>query len=126
MPGEFEHGAAAVFLVEQHAVAIAAVRDSGGGLHGEHLELYDLFRIRSGALGYVFQLHAMIASESQQRRNVPAARRHPVYVVDRLVLAQRMVPAAMLQEELQLLEGRIFRRAKQPRDGEGAAATFLR
>ncbi len=42
-------------------------------------------------------------------------------VVDRLVLAQRPVLAAVLQEEVELGPGRIFRRAEQAGHREGAA-----
>ncbi len=42
-------------------------------------------------------------------------------MVDRLVLAQRLVRAAVLEEVLQLLPCRDFRRAQQARHGEGAA-----
>jgi hypothetical protein len=42
-------------------------------------------------------------------------------VVDRIVLAQGSVLAAVLEEELQLLEGRIFGCAQQARHGKGPA-----
>ena len=64
---------------------------------------------------------AMVDGQRHQRGDVAPARRRPMDVVDRLVLAQRPIAAAVLQEELQLLEGRIFRRAEQARHGEGAA-----
>ena len=42
-------------------------------------------------------------------------------MVERIVLAQRPMLAAVLQEEFQLLPGRVFRRAEQAGYGEGAA-----
>ena len=55
------------------------------------------------------------------RRRLRPARRRPVDMVDLLVLAQRAMRRAMLEEILQLRKGRAFRRAEQARDGEGAA-----
>ena len=54
-------------------------------------------------------------------RDLATARRRPMDVVERVVLAQRALRAAVLEEMLELRPGRIFRRAEQPRHGEGAA-----
>ncbi len=75
----------------------------------------------AGPGGDVLELDAVVAGKRHQRRDVVAAGRRPMDVVQLLVLAQRAMRTAVLQEELQLLEARIFRRAKQPRHRERAA-----
>ena len=123
MPGEFEHRLAAVFLVEQHAVAGAAVGDPRRRLDRQHLEGIDALADRRRPCGA-----RLLELRRDGRWPAPSAmgmsRRRVVAQwiwLMRLVLAQRPVRAAVLQEKLQLLEGRIFRRAEQARDGEGAA-----
>ncbi len=112
---------AAVFVVDQHAEAGAALSHLCRSPDGKHLEGRDAreqFRI---SLGNVLELTAMVDGERHQERDVAPSRRRPVHVVDCLVLAQRLLLAAVLEEILQFGPGRDFRRAEQARDREGAA-----
>ncbi len=64
----------------------------------------------------------MVDSERHQQRDVAGKPgRCPMDMVEVGVLPERIFLAAMLQEILQLGEGRDFRRAQQARDRKGAA-----
>ena len=73
----------------------------------------------------VRRLPARQGPRGTARRPVPVPVRRAAHRVAgggvRLVAAERAVRAALLEEGLQLEPGRIFRRAEQPRHGEGAA-----
>ena len=116
-----EQRLAAVGAVEQHAEARPAVGDAHRRLHREALEGVDPLARRAGLVGDLLQLRAMVDREREERLRLRPPRRRPMDVVQRLVMAERVMRAALLEKRLQLDPGRIFRRAEQPRHGEGAA-----
>ena len=89
MAREFEHGVAAVFLVDQHAVAVAAGGDFSRRLDRQHFEVRDTCHVGADPRRDILELDAMVAGQRHQRGNVTPPRRCPMDVVDRLVLAQR-------------------------------------
>ncbi|EEF24015.1 conserved hypothetical protein, partial [Ricinus communis] len=125
-PGEIlgrgiEEGIAAEALVDQHAVAAAVVGNAGGGLDGQPLEGDDLLVVDAEFVADAGQLRTMIDRQRHEKRDIALAGRRPVNVIDRLVLAQRTMFAALGQEEVELGPSRIFGRAEEAGDGEGAA-----
>jgi argininosuccinate lyase len=72
-------------------------------------------------VGDGLELRAMIDRQRHQRIGLAAARGCPMHVIDRRVLAQRVMRAAMLEEVAELGPGRILRRAQQARHRKGTA-----
>ncbi|MNS43811.1 hypothetical protein D3C72_762310 [compost metagenome] len=72
-------------------------------------------------VGDRLQLHTVIEGEDAHRLPVALAVGGPVHLLQRLVLAQRPVADAGLEEILQLFPARIGRGAAMTGDGEGAA-----
>ncbi|MCY1295123.1 hypothetical protein D9M70_444490 [compost metagenome] len=91
---------AAVFVVDQHAEARASGRDLRRCLDRQHLEGRNAREKRLVSRGHVFELAAMVDRKRHQKRNVATTGGCPVNVVDRLVLAQRPLLAAVFEEEL--------------------------
>src|SRR3546814_9800943 len=67
------------------------------------------------------ELDAVVDGEGEQLRPVARARGRPVQVVERCVMAQRLLNAALGEEVLQLRPGGTLRRAQQAGDRKGAA-----
>ena len=93
-----EHRLAAIDVVEQRAVARLALRRRWPmACDGQPLEGVEALARRAGVVGHLLQLHAVVDGEGQELLGLLAPRRRPVHVVDRLVLAQRPVRAAVLR-----------------------------
>ena len=105
----------------QHAEARLAGGDAGGRLDGELLEAADALARRADAIGDRLELAAVVDGERHQRVGLRPARLRPVDVVELAVAAQHARRRLAAEEGLQLRKGRIFRRAQQARDGDGAA-----
>ena len=75
--------------------------------HARRLGLLRILRV-IGDLP-VEKLRAVVDGQCHEARPLAPACRRPMDVVDRLVLAQRPVRRAVLEEILQLLEGRALR-----------------
>src|SRR3546814_7334443 len=67
------------------------------------------------------ELDAVVDGEGEELRPVARARGRPVQVVERCVMAQRLLNAALGEEMLQLRPGGALRRAQQAGDRKGAA-----
>src|SRR5690606_24328745 len=99
--GSGKEGVAAIFVVEQHAKAVAAIGDAGGGVDGEDFELRDFAARHAKAIGDIFELDAVINGEGFEGRVIAAASRGgPMNVIDAGVFAQSAFLAAVGEEIL--------------------------
>ena len=92
-----EQRVAAIFVVEQHPEAGASVGDATRGADRQHLERGNA-RYRRLIRRQILQLNAMIDGERHQARIFATPRRRPMDVVQRGVLAQRPLAAAVIEE----------------------------
>ena len=89
---------AAILSVEQHAVARAAGGDLRRRLDRQQLESADALTIHARIVGDFFKLGAMVDRKRHDRRRLRPARRRPVNVVQRRIVAECPVRRAVLEE----------------------------
>src|SRR5665213_904633 len=111
MPGGGKDCIAAVLVVDEYAITLSPLRHALRRLDRQPLEGADSVVVGAGPGSNIFQRRPMIYGERHQQRIVAPARRRPVQVVEGRILAERQIRATVLEEELQLLERRVFRRA---------------
>src|SRR5205823_6819615 len=107
---------------------IPAARPAGGAID-ELLEIRDPRERLAMALGDALELDAMVEGKGADLGPVAAPRGRPMDMIERLVVAQRPMRAALLEEMLQLDSAGTGRRAAVARDnqrpaGIGDAAGF--
>ncbi len=117
---------AAIGAIEQHAETIAPFGDAACGSNSQLFEGFDAFVRGARLVGNLFQLRAMVDGECINVIGLWVgrhciARCGPVDVVERRIMAHGARGSTLRDEVLHFLEGRIFDRAKEPRDGKGAA-----
>ncbi len=120
--GRSEERVAPVFVVNEDTEARRASRHARRRFHGKKFERTDAVAVGAGFGRKLLERRAVIDGERLQNRKIAAPGGHPVQVIERLVMAKRLVRAAVGDEELEFLEGRDLRGAEEARHRQRTAA----